>query len=687
MFKLHVGDRLHGQGRVEMGLDGFNTHGLITGKIGMGKSRFSKQVILANMDAGIATIVLDPHGDLVEDILGTIASRVVETGKKTILKRVHYLEPSPFICFKYNPSRFFYPKPIHPELKESVRIAWRHAKADRLSEILQRKQGQSNFEGMPRLQRLLRSVMVAVLTEVSQKRLSLASAEVLLNPFDPRFEATVNLLEPQLPREVFADFQIIRQFRRVEELRRETESTQNRLRSVLSPLIKAILDCDEDEGIDLYQAMQQGHTVLVNLRETQFFTHDQKVALGGTIIHDVLDLTAMTPREHRKECMLFVEEAGELMSDDLPRGMGSHRKYKLRIVLVGQDLSTFRKQDTDFAPKILSQAGFIASFNMAWPDDAMTLARVIGAGNIDFTPLLQEVERHGGYEWRQVVETAINCSRQENWSESHSGSEGTSDGSSFGITDQASHSKGTQRQSGSSRGTTDTTGETESRSNSYGRSEHPIIVDGEVERRLKIGSEQTSNGTAKSEGHSDSRSFTESNALSESESFGRSLSEQLSRSRSTGRSWSRTGGGSSGAGFSVSAKWVHLPIVLRELQKTGNLEKKVSDQLEQLAQMIATLPQRHAFVKIPGQTKGIVVKTPEVKDAFVSPEALARSVEWMKRELAVVHADYHFVPQLDRDDENERLNAFLAPPHAVIDSPITVIVAQPEVSKILNPML
>ena len=99
------------------------THTVRLGRTGSGKSRAVTDHVLQLFDQNMGVAVIDPQGDTAEDILGHLASRVVSTGKKGFLKRVHYLEPSPFLCFKYNPCRFFYPKKFHGDFLTSLKVA------------------------------------------------------------------------------------------------------------------------------------------------------------------------------------------------------------------------------------------------------------------------------------------------------------------------------------------------------------------------------------------------------------------------------------------------------------------------------------------------------------------------------------------------------------------------------------
>src|ERR1043165_3070081 len=164
---------------LEVSEEELSEHMTVLGRTGSGKSRFLEGFIREHLEMRRGCIVIDPDGDLTENILGYCARMVIDSGNKKIFQRVHYLAPSPFLTFAYDPFHFFLPKPVRPELIVSARRAWLHARVQRFADVLQRKQGQADFEGMPRLQRVLTNVLTAVGTLVDGRRLPLGDAEIL----------------------------------------------------------------------------------------------------------------------------------------------------------------------------------------------------------------------------------------------------------------------------------------------------------------------------------------------------------------------------------------------------------------------------------------------------------------------------------------------------------------------------
>jgi hypothetical protein len=637
------------------------THMAVLGTTGSGKSRLLWKLLREHRRLRCGFCLIDP-GDLADDFLADVAREAVETGNANILKKIHLLELSPFCCARFDPFRFHLPKVVHPELLEAARKSWQHTKVQSVAEVFQRKQGQVDFEGMPRLQRGLTNVLTAVSTLVDGRRLAPADAAMLLDLNHAQHDAVYRRLASsgRLPREIVADFETIHAFKRVQDLRTETESTLNRLRSLLGPLMKQTLSATGAEpALDLYHIVQRGDYLIVKVAETPFASHDQNVGLAGLVIHHLFETMLVTPRELRRSFSLLIDEAGEYgTSPDIARALGVMRKYGLSMVLAAQDLSSFRKKDFDMTPKVLSQCGSVICFSQKWPEDTEIMARVLfGGGNIDFTALVQEVERHDGYDWHSVSETSEGTGKQRNWSDST----GTGTTESEGTTESASRSRQTTKTKGktssSSRNSSTTAGDSESSVRGGSSSQSPIILQGDVKKMLALQGTTNSSSSTQQSARTSGDAYSDGTTETTGESDGTTTG--TSRERSQGRSTqqSRTDGGGDSESRSVSQKLVPLARIVREKQRTGSLERSVSDQLEEFRQTIQGLRRRQAVALTPQSPRAIVIETAEVKDPFVSAGAQAKAVDWVKRELLGVHP-YLFVPALDAEEEERRLRAF-----------------------------
>ena len=619
--------------------------------------------------------LIDPHGDLSEDLLAFAERRRIDLKTDAILSRIHYLEPGYDVLFGYDPFRYDPAHPIPDHLRDNAYRAWLHTKVDRVSEIIQRKQGQTDFEGMPRLQRVLRDVLYAVGTDVDGSHLPLADAIAIIDRNHPRHSAAYHHVIRHLPDDVAADLARIVGYKRDEDRLRETESTLNRLRSLFSPILQAIFSRQE-HTIDFRQIMQGRGILLVNLRETEYFSADQANALGGLFIHQVISSAATTGRERRVPYYLIIDEAARFVGDDLQRALGECRKHRLSVVLAAQDLSSFKKKDFDMSQKVLSQCRSQVCFQQQHPDDLEILAKVLGYGNIDFTKHVQVMDRPDGYDWIDVDET----SESETWntgkSTSHSRSKSDTE------SEQRSRSRSNQtnwqrsRSHQESRGETETHGNTRGETHGSGESDTTSMnrstTDGGLDARRggKIVQSSTS-GTGSSHTSSTNQSFSESSSeshgQSRSESDGTSEGEGGGRGSSVGRAHGSahsegemSGEGESeseGGSRSVSHKRIPLSRTREEQIESPNLQDSVADQFHRMMQQLHSLPTRSAVVRLVDVPKAFRIRVSEVTEPF-PPNLKFKAIAVFKRKLYESHS-YFFTPDFRPDEQAQRLDDVL----------------------------
>ena len=579
--------------------DELNTHVMVAGTTGGGKSRFLWQLLREHRRNGRGFCVIEP-GDLIDDFLADCAREVMETGNRLLLNKLHVVELSPFQQARYDPFHFFYPKPIHPEMRETVYKSWQHTKVQSVAEVYQWKQGQStDFEGMPNLQRNFINMFTSVTTLVEDRRLSVADADILIDLNHPDHERVYLRLESHLSREIVADFEVLHSYRNVRDLRHETGSFLNRIRATHGPLFKEMISADGRQSVvDLFQIIQRGDFLLVKTMKTPFASNDQNLALASLFFHDVAEVMLVSPREMRKEFTLVVDEAHKLVRPGIGDLARTARKYGLSLVLATTDLASLKRADFDLASELLNVVNTVVAYRMTWPEDLKKIAEFLYAQNIDFTELLHEVERRAGQEWLQVDEWSETASRQ----------------TSKGTSNAATSTTGTSLQEANGRGQKTT------RSTSSDAQGIPV-------------------GTMQGSGSSSSHVATHGQQESESVQSGVTETE--------GESY----------GVTINHKLVHIEKIVREIQKTGMLEQAVTDQLARFAQELSSHAQRHATARV-RERKAVHFETSEVKDPFRSPEAQARAVEWIKRELYRVH-DYYFTPSLDPQEQSRRIDEFV----------------------------
>ena len=190
--------------------DMLGSHMAVLGKTRSGKSYFIESLLRQMIDQGAGFLFIDPHGSSANKTLA-YCRRMLEIGtyNEYVLNRLHYLECGPERVFSLDP--FATPEFHHPNAStQKVAIdSWLHATVDQFALAVQRMQGDDTFEGMARLERNLKNILIAVGTSIGPdgKHLPLSEVFTLLYFNHPNHGFIYDLVAPNLPDEVRLDFE------------------------------------------------------------------------------------------------------------------------------------------------------------------------------------------------------------------------------------------------------------------------------------------------------------------------------------------------------------------------------------------------------------------------------------------------------------------------------------------------
>lgn len=603
-------------------------HFTFLGVSGCGKSTLLSDLIWEIINRGEGVSVVDPGGDLVDNLTARMARRVIDSNDSTPLKNFHRFEPGDYTkAFGWDPGKFDPAKPIHPEHRSNAFRAWLHTTVQNSGEWVQLKQGQMDFEQNARLHRILTRAFTAGFMDVGGQHLGLPMVWVLFDPDYPGSEEALDKIAPHLDAATLADIRRVRGYRRVEDRMREIESFINRLNAILPPQAKAIFS--SRHVVPLRKIILGNGAMLWQLRPTEYFSHDAKATFGKIAIHSVISTMMSMPPEMRVRHTLVIDESSEFANEFLLWALGALRKTGLSIWLCGQDLSSWRKKELDMVPKVLSQTNVVC-FQQDWYEDVEILSRKIFAGDLDFTELMNEVERHGGYEMLELEGSSESINITQNYTEGEKYEESETKGKSTGK------QKGTGRTRSRSTSSAETHGDVDTLS-------RPVTGNDRPEQRSHADSSNRTRSTGEMEGESSQESESESNTESNSKSHGRNTSRGAGIGKTLGKSKSMT----------------PLAKIVREKVKTGTLETDLQVQYAKFGAKIQSLKKRQAFVKIIGEQNAVKMEALEVKPPFLSPTAQTKAIDGLKRELFDLHS-YNFVPNYDPSEEEKLLREFAA---------------------------
>ncbi len=340
-------------------------HYYLLGKTGSGKSTVFKNMIISDILAGDGVGVIDPHGELVEDLLNFVPSNRVND--------VVYLDPSDV---EY---------PVGFNMLELQDQSQRDLVADGVVDVFKKH---FDYSWGPRLEYLLHNAVLTILEVQGQTLLAIQRLLIDKN-FRKYIVKQVN--DPVLLKfwnEEYASMET--------NSRLVTEAVapiQNKVGRFLSSATIRNIVGQVTSTIDFKEVMNGGKILLVNLSQGRL-GEESSALLGGMIVTR-LQTTAMErvsiPEDQRKDFFLFVDEFQNYATDSFAKILSEARKYRLCLHLTHQYIDQLPE---NVRMAIFGNVGTIGSF-VVGPGDAPIMAR-------EFAPIFDEedmvaMDRHSMY--------------------------------------------------------------------------------------------------------------------------------------------------------------------------------------------------------------------------------------------------------------------------------------------------
>ena len=313
-------------------------HMYILGKTGVGKSTLIKNLILQDIEAGRGCALLDPHGDLVSEIV----EKIPENRKE---KLIYLNVPDPDLEWGYNPLAY-----VSPERRPLL--------ASGVMEIL-KKQWDGRSWGV-RMEHLLRN---ALLTLLEQPQANIADILRLFTDSVYRNKALNNVTNEHVKNFWFKEFAKYSYRLKAEAV----IPVQNKFSGFLSnPTLANILTRNK-KMIRLRSVMDDGNFLLVNLAKGQI-GEDSANLLGGLILTS-LGLAAYSrsdvPEFSRQPFHIYSDEVHNFATLSTASMMSEMRKYACSLTLANQYLLQL---DKDIREAILGNAATHICFRVGIHD-------------------------------------------------------------------------------------------------------------------------------------------------------------------------------------------------------------------------------------------------------------------------------------------------------------------------------
>lgn len=314
-------------------------HTYIIGKTGTGKSTLLQTMILQDIQAKRGVCLLDPHGDLVENVVNTIP--------KDRLKDIIYLNvPDRTLSLRYNPfKKVSYEKRslVASSILDVFKKLWFDAWGVKLEHILR----------------------YTILTLLDQPEATIADIPRLLLDRAYRKSALVHIKNESVKAFWEKEF--------VHYNRYDLLPVLNKVGGMLAhPAIKRVL-IENPHEISLRKAMDENKIIMVNLSKG-YLGEDTAHILGALLISSISAAAFSrvdTPETSRIPFMLYMDEFHNFTTLSLVNMFSELRKFKVGLTLAHQYM---HQLDEEIKRAILGNAGTIISFRVG-TEDAQFLSK------------------------------------------------------------------------------------------------------------------------------------------------------------------------------------------------------------------------------------------------------------------------------------------------------------------------
>ena len=312
-------------------------HMYVIGKTGMGKTTLLENMIISDIINGHGLAVVDPHGDLAEEILNFIpASRVNDV-------------------IYFNPADIDYP--IAFNVMEHVDPKYRHLIASGLIGVFKKIWADS---WGPRLEYLLRNTILALLEYPDS---TLLGVPRLLIDDDYRKKVVSKISDPVVKTFWMDEFTKYSKQFTVEAI----SPIQNKVGQFLSSSLVRNIVSQPHSSIDMRDIMDNKKILIVNLSKGRI-GEDYSALLGAMIITKI-QLAAMgrvdMPESERQDFYLYVDEFQNFATDSFAGILSEARKYRLDLIVAHQYIGQLEETVSD---AIFGNVGTIVSFRVGATD-------------------------------------------------------------------------------------------------------------------------------------------------------------------------------------------------------------------------------------------------------------------------------------------------------------------------------
>lgn len=326
-------------------------HLYIIGKTGTGKSTLIENMVISDIKSGNGLALIDPHGDLAEDVLSFVPKRRMND------------------IIYFNPADIEYPIAFNP--LESIHPDYHYLVASGLISVF--KKIWSEFWG-PRLEHILRN---SILTLLDYPKSTLLDMPRLLTDKEFRRFVLERVKNQQVREFWFFEFEKYSAWLKSEAI----SPILNKIGQFLTSIPLRNIVGQKENRFDLRKVMDEEKILLVNLAKGK--VGEENCSLLGAMLVTKIWLAALgradTPENKRKPFYLYVDEIHNFLTLSFADILSEARKYGLNLILAHQYIEQL---DEKIRGAIFGNVGTIISFRIG-AEDAKYLAK-------EFYPVFDE---------------------------------------------------------------------------------------------------------------------------------------------------------------------------------------------------------------------------------------------------------------------------------------------------------
>lgn len=339
-------------------------HTYIIGKSGVGKSVFIHNMAIQDIINGEGVCVIDPHGDLIQDILERMPAHRVED--VVLFSPADQERPLALNLLEYDPN---YPEQKSFVINEMIGIF------DKLYDL--------KATGGPMFEQYIRNAMLLIMDDPSTGSTLMEIPKVL---------ADENFRRMKLGRcrnKTVVDFWVKEAEKAGGEaaLANIVPYITSKLTSFISNDMMRPIIAQQKSAFNIRELMDQQKILLVDLPKG--IVGETNAYLLGMIIVGKILMAALSrtnmPAEQRKDFYLYIDEFQNFTTDSIAQILSEARKYALNLIIAHQYIGQLTKNnDSTIKEAVFGNVGTMVSFKIGSEDAEFMLK--------EFSPVFNEYD-------------------------------------------------------------------------------------------------------------------------------------------------------------------------------------------------------------------------------------------------------------------------------------------------------